>query len=229
MTATPNKSWKKVSGYFLTERNNHLGCRDKLCFLISHVMLCRSQTALGMNLFLRLHFENEPFPDFTRRKNWYETMVFKGDDRFTPITYRAQHKMYIDVFKRVGIHFSKTTHANRKSALNMIAQENVSNDQQKMVSRWGTDPMVGCYISSLPVELMKGLAGFPPHQGSYFLSRAVVIPPKHLQVLVFPDIQFWKEKFDNSDGVQEDTSGPNFLGLLAQLRVVFLQKNKRVL
>ena len=119
MTATPNKSWKKVSGYFLTERNNHLGCRDKLCFLISHVMLCRSQTALGMNLFLRLHFENEPFPDFTRRKNWYETMVFKGDDRFTPITYRAQHKIYVDASKRVCIHSSKITHANRKNALNI--------------------------------------------------------------------------------------------------------------
>ncbi|CEJ05409.1 hypothetical protein RMCBS344292_19351 [Rhizopus microsporus] len=179
--------------------------------------------ALAMNLFSRFHFENEPFPDFTRRENWYETVVFKGDDRFTPITYRAQHKIYVDAFKSVGIHTSKITHANCKSALNMIAQENVSSDQQKMVGRWSTDRMVGCYISSLPVEAMQSLAGFPPHQGSYFLPRAVVISPKDLQVLVFPDIEFWKEKFDNNDGVQEDIAGPNFLGLLAQLRVVFLQ------
>jgi hypothetical protein len=143
-----------------------------------------------------------------------------------PITYRAQHKIYVDVFKRVGIHTSKITHANRKSALNMIAQENVSSDQQKMVGRWGTDRMVGCYISSLPVEAMKCLAGFPPHQGNYFLSRAAVVPPKDLQVLVFPDVEFWKEKFDNNDGVQEDIAGPTFLGLLAQLRVVFLQVHR---
>ena len=119
MTATPNKSWKKVSGYFLTEKNDHLGCRGRLCFFISHAMLCRSQTALGMILFLRFHFENEPFSDFTRRENWYETVVFKGDDRFTPITYRAQHKIYVDASKRVGIHSSKITHANRKNALNI--------------------------------------------------------------------------------------------------------------
>ncbi|CEG75365.1 hypothetical protein RMATCC62417_10421 [Rhizopus microsporus] len=138
---------KKASDYFLTGKNGHLDCRDRLCFLISHAMLYRSQTALGMqfadlfslvlesqgvsecialvatiafgktnqhgkieygssvrhhdvevcsvgalamNLFSRFHFENEPFPDFTRRENWYETVVFKGDDRFTPITYRAQ-------------------------------------------------------------------------------------------------------------------------------------------
>ena len=206
---------EKISSYFLTEKNDHLGCRDRLCFLISHAMLCRSQTALGMqfadlfllvlesqgvsecialiatiifgktnqhckieygssvrhhdvevcsvgalamNLFSRFHFENEPFPDFTRCENWYETVVFKGDDRFTPITYRAQHKIYVDAFKSVGIHTSKITHANCKSAMNMIAQENVSSDQQKMVGRWGTDRMVGCYISSLPVEAMKSLS-----------------------------------------------------------------------
>ncbi|CAO3692404.1 unnamed protein product [Rhizopus microsporus] len=151
---------EKVSDYFLTEKNGHLGCRDRFCFLVSHAMLCRSQTALGMqfadlfslvlesqgvsecialiatiifgktnqhckieygssvrhhdvevcsvgalamNLFSRFHFENEPFPDFTRRENWYETMIFKGDDRFTPITYRAQHKIYQRSLKRENI------------------------------------------------------------------------------------------------------------------------------
>jgi hypothetical protein len=137
-----------------------------------------------MNFFSRFHFENEPFPDFTRRENWYETVVFKGDDRLTSITYRAQHKIYVDVFKRVSIYTSKITHTNRKSALNMITQENVSSDQQKMVGRWGTDRMVSCYISSLPVEAMKSLAEFS-HQGNCFLSRAAVVPPKDLQVLVF--------------------------------------------
>ena len=39
---------EKVSDYFLTEKNGHLGCRDRFCFLVSHAMLCRSQTALGM-------------------------------------------------------------------------------------------------------------------------------------------------------------------------------------
>lgn len=45
-----------------------------------------------------------------------------------------------------------------------------------------------------------------------------------LQVLVFPDIEFWLEKFRNRDGsIQEDIAGPNFLTLLYELRVVFLQ------
>lgn len=51
-----------------------------------------------------------------------------------------------------------------------------------------------------------------------------------LQVLVFPDIEFWQEKFRNRDGsIQEDIAGPKFLTLLSELRVVFLQLCKRYL
>ena len=66
MTATPNKSWKKVSGYFLTEKNDHLGCRGRLCFFISHAMLCRSQTALGMQFadLFSLVLENQGIPEY---------------------------------------------------------------------------------------------------------------------------------------------------------------------
>lgn len=179
--------------------------------------------ALAINLFSRFHYENEPFPDFTSRDRWYETCVVKGDDPFTPVHYSTQYKAYTEAFKRVGISTSKVTHANRKSALNMIAQEDVEGDQQRRVERWGTDRMVGCYVSSLPVEAMKSLAGFSGRNVNYFLTRTSVIPPMSLQVLIFPDIEYWQDKFKNNDGVQEDIAGPNFLLLLSYLRVVFLQ------
>ena len=37
-----------ISNYFLTAKNTPLGSRDRLCFLLSHAMLCRSETTLGM-------------------------------------------------------------------------------------------------------------------------------------------------------------------------------------
>ncbi|EIE89012.1 hypothetical protein RO3G_13723 [Rhizopus delemar RA 99-880] len=180
--------------------------------------------ALALYLFSRFHFENEEFPDFEKRENWYKAVVFKGDSPFKAIQYKAQHSTYVDVFKKVGIHTSKVTHANRKIALNMIAQENVSGDQQRMVGRWGTDRMVGCYVSSLPVEAMKSLAGFNGQQHSnYFLPRAVIKPSLTLQRLVFKDIEYWKERFNTGHDIQEDIAGPNFLNLLAHLRIVLLQ------
>ena len=104
----------------------------------------------------------------------------------------------------------------------MIAQENVSGDQQRMVGRWGTDRMIGCYVISLPVEAMKSLSGFSGRNENYFSPRAAVILCMDLQVLVFPDIEFWQERFKTQDAIQEDIAGLNFLLLLSQLRVVFL-------
>ncbi|KAG1041419.1 hypothetical protein G6F43_012099 [Rhizopus delemar] len=95
--------------------------------------------ALALYLFSHFHFENEEFPNFEKRENWYKTVVFKGDSPFKAIQYKAQHSTYVDVFKKVGIHTSKVTHANRKSALNMIARENVSGDQQRMLICGGNE------------------------------------------------------------------------------------------
>jgi hypothetical protein len=147
----------------------------------------------------------------------------KGDDSLTPVHCSTQYKAYTEAFKRVDVSISKVTHANRKSALNMITQEDVAGNQQRRVGRWGTDRMVGCYVSSLPVEAMKSLAGFSGRNVNYFLTQSSAIPPMSLQVLVFPDIEYWQDKFKNNDGVQEDITGLNFLLLLSNLRVVFLQ------
>ncbi|KAI9030045.1 hypothetical protein CLU79DRAFT_716070 [Phycomyces nitens] len=132
-------------------------------------------------------------------------MVFKGDTPFKSIQYKAQHATHSKVFKKAGIHTSKVTRANRKSALNMIAQENVSRDQQRMV---------GCYVSSLPVEAMKNLAGFSGQQYSnYFLLKATIRPSVALQSLVFQDIEYWKDWSTNDITMQEDIADPKLPGL----------------
>jgi Centromere DNA-binding protein complex CBF3 subunit, domain 2 len=264
--------------YFF-QRNSPLACRDKLCFLMSHAMLLRSETALGtqfpdlfsmelddqgvspcialvatitfgktnqngkiqygsalrhinvelcpvgalaLHFFSRFHFENEAFPDFTERKNWYDTYLFPKKGTNQSIKYDEQAKIYREAFKKVGIHSSKVTHINRKSAINMITHHGVPGDQQRQVGRWGTDRMVGCYIAGLPVDAIKVLAGFTAGKRDYFLSRSTVMPPKELQLKVFPQIEHWEKMFHAKE-VQEDIAGPNFLGLLKYLRVVLLQ------
>lgn len=86
--------------------------------------------SLALYFFTRFHYGNKAFSDVTRRENWYETAVFKADDPMTPVTCKSQHKIYTEAFKSVGIHTSKVTHANRKSDLNIVTQDNVSSDQQ---------------------------------------------------------------------------------------------------
>lgn len=45
-------------------------------------------------------------------------------DNNLEMQYNSQ--IYVEAFKQIGIHTSKVTHANRKRALNMMAQEQVS-------------------------------------------------------------------------------------------------------
>jgi hypothetical protein len=65
------------------------------------------------------------------------------------------------------------------------------------------------------------------HVDSFFLARSVVTPPVDLQRLVFPRVENWQEKFQlGGDDIQSDIAGPNFLMLLSELRIVFLQVNQ---
>ena len=110
---------------------------------------------------------------------------------------------YTEAFNRVGVSTLKVTHANCKNALNItIAQEDVAGVQQRRVGRWGTYRMVGCYVSSLPVEAIKSLVGLGCNV-NYFLIRTSVIPPMSLQVLNSPDVKYWEGKFKNKDSAQE--------------------------
>ncbi|KAG0763344.1 hypothetical protein G6F16_007584 [Rhizopus arrhizus] len=119
--------------------------------------------ALALCLFSSFHFETEEFSNFKKRESWHMTMVFKDDSPFIIIQYKAQHSTYIKDFKKIGVRTSKMTHANRKSALNLIAQENDSSDQQRMVG---------------------SLVGFSGQQNTnYFLPRAVTKSSLALQRL----------------------------------------------
>jgi hypothetical protein len=78
-------------------------------------------SALALYFFARFEMEEEEFPDFTRRSDWYDIRVLKGGkSRTESISYNTQYKSYKKAFAAVGIHSSKVTHINRDSALMMI-------------------------------------------------------------------------------------------------------------
>ncbi|KAG1613993.1 hypothetical protein G6F44_013299 [Rhizopus delemar] len=82
--------------------------------------------------------------------------------------------------------------------------------------------MVGCYLSGLPVDAIKVLAGFTTRKGDYFINRGSIEPSEELRKMVFPWIEHWREKFYRKE-VEDDIAGPNFLDLMDYLGAVFLQ------
>ena len=97
-----------------------------------------------------------------------------------------------------------------------------SEDQIRRLGRWNNQSMENCYLTSLPREAIRSLAGFPPAQGSFFLPRATVEPPDSLKRLIFPAIEPTLEKI-SSGAFQDSIPARGFLELLDRCRTVILQ------
>lgn len=75
----------------------------------------------------------------------------------------------------------------------------------------------------MPVQVLKSLADFDPHSHyDCFLPHAEIAPPRELQLMIFPEVEHWLEKFNARDNViQKDKARPKFLKLLCGLRIAF--------
>lgn len=60
----------------------------------------------------------------------------------------------------------------------------------RKAGRWDMSSMTKHYLTSLPRETMRVLAGFPAQAGSYFIARDID-PPQHLEALIFPQASIW--------------------------------------
>ena len=82
--------------------------------------------------------------------------------------------------------------------------------------------MENCYLTTIPREAVRGLAGFDPKRPSLSLIRASLIHSEALLSLVFPWIEDWIEKRDVGS-VELTICFDSFLQTLKYLRIVFIQ------
>ena len=91
--------------------------------------------------------------------------------------------------------------------------------------------MVVAYLSRLPRELLRRMAGFLKEEGSYMLPRGEFKPPASLLKLVWPWLDEWLDRIRaRAQGkgwkagglLQDDQAAAGFLKLLVVLRDVFL-------
>ena len=81
--------------------------------------------------------------------------------------------------------------------------------------------MEGGYLTTLPREVVRALAGFNSNGGEFFLPRDECKVPDGLLKCAFPSINEWQPQLD--DGKLRDIVGQGFLRLLTYLRVVLIQ------
>jgi hypothetical protein len=57
------------------------------------------------------------------------------------------------------------------------------------LGRWNRQVMENCYMSCLPHEAIRALAGFNPQIPQYYLKRAAIVPSETLQCQIFPTVE----------------------------------------
>jgi Centromere DNA-binding protein complex CBF3 subunit, domain 2/Transcriptional activator of glycolytic enzymes len=191
-------------------------------------------SALGFYFLYRWDLTEEPFPDFSSRSRWYNTRLLlsskpklksksmpNGATANDPLSYNAQYDWMARAFAMIGLNSSKVTHLPRGVVVRLAELLGVTEDQIARAGRWTFDQMTGCYLTSLPHEFMRKMAGHPTQRGCFEIRRASITPPDTLLKLIWPKLDQWKGKF-GVDGI-DDLAASGFCNLLHQLRIVILQ------
>jgi hypothetical protein len=211
-----------------TNKSNRLETAG--CLRNARVDICPFM-ALGVYFFWRFHVENENFPDLVASRNWYPIKVFKSNPDSSMEWSYFSHRNSIDkALSFAGIKSKKKTHINRGSSARMADILGVNEDQIRRQGRWNNSTMNGAYLTTLPREMMRMMAGFSTNTRSFYLARAAIDPPAALCKKVFPKADEWHDRLaahqqnpDNGDPIESTVAVDAFLKVIMVLRKTFLQ------
>ncbi|KAE8235566.1 hypothetical protein A4X13_0g9449, partial [Tilletia indica] len=185
----PNEGAQPCHGVVLIMNNGKTNQFGRLeyggCMRYKEILEC-PHAALAIYLFERFHILGEPFPSFARREDWYDTQLLKHTRPTKPLTYRSQYDNMKKVLKTLHITNSKKTHLNRGGGARRAEDNGASEARIRRAGRWVVEKMQGCYLTGLPRESMRAMAGFSVTPGAYHIARASVEPPSSLQQQIFP-------------------------------------------
>ena len=185
--------------------------------------------ALALYFFVVFQIWNKPFPNLQRNSDWYDLYLMPGEVANKPLSFSTHYKAIKDMLDSLGIKSTVKTHMGRGSGSRMADVLGASEPDIRRSGRWNQQA-VSCYLTSLPRETMRTLAGFPKDRGHFYISRAAVVPPESLQQQIFPDVTHWLavhgisgEADIEDQSVQHSIATDGFLMLMVLLRTVFLQ------
>ncbi|KAG2199391.1 hypothetical protein INT47_001573 [Mucor saturninus] len=106
----------------------------------------------------------------------------------------------------------------------------VNEDQIRRLGRWNNTTMNGAYLTGLPREVMRVMAGFTVQQGQFYLPRASVDPPESLCKMIFPDLDIWYDRLtakqanpNNGDEMEVTVAAKAFFEPMFMLRKTIIQ------
>ncbi len=180
--------------------------------------------ALALYFFYRWHIGDEPWPDFSEPRLWYDIYVLKGATPFKKTLYSNQYNAIKIQHEKLGVQTTVGTQSGRKSA---AAAENMgargeSVDKQ---GHWAVKSRNGAYANNvIPWDCVRVLAGFGPKSNRYYIPRDLVDPPPELLSQIFPNLDNSRDIMLQGKATKTEIAGTNFMDLLQYMRRIILQE-----
>jgi hypothetical protein len=131
----------------------------------------------------------QSFPNLCHKPDWYNLPLLSKTCTIDKLlSYTVQAKAMAKALQKAGVHGVKVTHDGRVTGTRMAEAAGASASDIAWAGGWSTGVMENTYMSNLPRETMRTLAGFSPVKGGFFLERAVRVP-EELCRMVFPQIE----------------------------------------
>lgn len=135
---------------------------------------------------------SDNFPDLRSRRSWYNLpLLTVKNDVTKAIKYQEQRKTVAKALKAARIQCLAVTHVGRKTGARFAEQAGVPVEEVARAGHWAHGVMEEVYLQKLSRPALRGLAGFSPGGGNYYLARDVDVPTA-LQRKVFPGLEKWQ-------------------------------------
>ena len=138
-------------------------------------------------------------------------------------SYNSQRDWVVKAFSYAGVTSQKKTHVGRSSGAKTAELKGISEDQIRRAGRRNQELMIVCYLNSLPRKFMRAMAGHPPQIGCIEIRRAGVAPPDILLLMIWPELDHWRDRFGSGIEQENDLAAMGTTNLLFYLREVILQ------
>ena len=143
------------------------------------------------------------FPSFRERRDWYDLpLLSHSNDPKHGISYETQANAMRNALYYAGVLASKATQENRRLGARLAEEGGASSSEIARAGGWATGVMETAYLSNLPRQAVRAIAGHPKDGGLFFLPRAGEVPDT-LQRKLFPKIEQWYVRFFKRSGSSE--------------------------
>ncbi|SAM00246.1 hypothetical protein [Absidia glauca] len=129
-----------------------------------------------------------------------------------------------------GTRSNKNTHINCGSSARMAGNAYANVDQIRRQGRRNNSTINGAYLTNLPTELVRSMAGFPTYGRFFYFARAALNSPTSLCKKLFPAIDEWHAQLaakelspDINNPIQPTVAANAFVQAIMMLRKTFIQ------